>query len=263
MSNPKPIPNPDPDPIPNPEAHYAYGPGVTRLETVMRLAAVKRWHMIDTTRTQNLAEHSANVALLAYVIAVSAPEMYFGSALNIAGMALLHDVPEVFIGDIPTHSKQWLNKEALDRAEESITPFEFRCFPADLRTKRLIKICDLADAIRFIRIHGADITSKHAQAGIEKQFWAKFLEVRLEWPIDIVHHVFFDTFFYAYETRIDSPAGIVPANVGAMVADMARRSRNHPWGPGRKLCDDGSGARDRMVGTEGIGPRIGIDDVQN
>lgn len=209
--------------VANPEAHYAYGVGVARLETVMRLAAVKRWHMIDTTRSQNLAEHSANVALLAYSIAVSAPEMYFGPALHMAGLALLHDVPEVFIGDIPTHSKRWLGKEALDHAEESITPFEFRCFPVDLRSKRLIKICDLADAIRFIRVHGADITSTHARAGIETQYWAKFAEVYLEWPAGIVRHVFGDTFFYAYETRIDSPGAIIPPNVVPMVDDLARR----------------------------------------
>lgn len=55
----------------------AYGRERHALESIMRIQAVKRWHMIDTTRTQNLAEHSANVAMLAMLIALSAPIEFF------------------------------------------------------------------------------------------------------------------------------------------------------------------------------------------
>lgn len=248
---------------PSPEAHYAYGIDTVRLETVMRLSAVKRWHMIDTTRSQNLAEHSANVALLAYSIAVSIPKMYFGPALSIAGLALLHDMPEVFIGDIPTHSKKWLDKSALDATEEAVTPWEFRCFPVDLKTKCLIKICDLADAIRFIRIHGTDITSKHAQAGIEKQYWDKYQEVCPDWPAEVLYHVFRDSFFYAYETRIDSPGAIIPAHVREMVANLARGQGSESGGAGSELCYARTGARDGVARVEGIDPTKFNRDFQN
>jgi hypothetical protein len=56
----------------------AYPVDKAGIETVMRLHSVKRWHMIDTTRIQTLAEHSANVALLAFYIARTAPRMFFG-----------------------------------------------------------------------------------------------------------------------------------------------------------------------------------------
>jgi len=84
---------------------YAYGDDRSELESVMRFHAVKRWHMIDTTRQQTLAEHSANVALLAYVIANGAPQMFFGPAEGVTTAALVHDLGEVFTGDIPSHTK--------------------------------------------------------------------------------------------------------------------------------------------------------------
>ncbi|CAB4120823.1 HD domain containing protein, partial [uncultured Caudovirales phage] len=99
---------------------YAYGKNRASIEAVMRFHAVKRWHMIDTTRQQTLAEHSANVALLAYHIALHAPLMIFGGALAVSGMALLHDIDEVFTGDIPTHTKQHLI--GLQELEDQNTP---------------------------------------------------------------------------------------------------------------------------------------------
>jgi hypothetical protein len=245
----------------NPEDHYAYGRDMVHVETVMRLSAVKRWHMIDTTRTQNLAEHSANVAVLAFVIAARCPLMYFGSGVAIAGKALLHDIPEVFIGDIPTHSKKWLDRESIDTAEKAITPPCFYNTPVDDRSATLIKICDLADAIRFIRIHGADVTSRHAQEGIEKQFWKKFLSVYKAWPLEVLNHVLLDAYFYAYETRVYSPGATVPANVQDMVDDVARGSGNFTWGPGSELCDLDTGARNGLAGVEGGQRDHGIHEV--
>ncbi len=172
------------------------------LETVMRLHSVKRWHMIDTTRIQTLAEHSANVALLAYYIARTSPQMFFGPATAVAAAALVHDIPEVFIGDIPTMTKPFLNKESLDRLEESVT---LPAFKADVRSdaSMLIKLCDLSDGIRFIRLHGVDITAKHAQTGLEAQLAAMQRrvteEIQWPWPDNVVEHVFKSITFYAYE----------------------------------------------------------------
>lgn len=205
----------------NKEQHYAYGPEHVELEAVMRLSAVKRWHMIDTTRTQTLAEHSANVALLAYVIAMGSPGMHFGPALIVSGWALMHDMPEVFIGDIPTMSKRWIDDGSLDRAERLTTPFIFQG-ETPLAIKHLIKICDLADGIRFIRIHGADMTSDHAQRGIEKQFWDRFCELAPAWPEEVVVHTFEKAFFYAYETRIEDAPHFVPDHAKQLVLDLAR-----------------------------------------
>ncbi len=183
---------------PIPTLHLAYGPDRHAIETVMRLHSVKRWHMIDTTRQQTLAEHSANVALLAMMIAATSPIFQFATGAVIATYALMHDIPEAFTGDIPTHTKQHLL--GLNDLEASVTHpiFQLKVREND---KALVKLCDLADGIRFIRLHGVDLTARHAREGLEAQMALKLDEVSsiLGWPDDVVKHVRNNVMFYAYE----------------------------------------------------------------
>lgn len=170
--------------------------GDAPIEAVMRLRSVKRWHMIDTTRTQTLAEHSANVAALVLLIGRTAPGMFFDTATAVMA-ALTHDVGEVFMGDIPTMTKPYLL--GADELELNVTP---RVLQTDVapKEKLLIKICDLADGIRFIRIHGVDVTAAHAQAGLEKQLRQRYIQATAEhWPAEVVSRVRHVVNIYAYE----------------------------------------------------------------
>jgi hypothetical protein len=180
------------------DTHYAYGKERREVESVMRFGAVKRWHMIDTTRQQTLAEHSANVAALAYLVAVRSPLMFFGPAQNVACHALLHDMPEVFTGDIPSHTKKYLS--GIDYLEDTVTPAAFkygvRCCS---NVALMIKICDLVDGIRFIRLHGVDVTAKHAMVGLEAQLKDRLATAITEWPVAVFERALDITHFYAYE----------------------------------------------------------------
>ena len=176
---------------------YAHGQDHAGIETVIRLQAVKRWHMIDTTRQQTLAEHSANVALLVWYIAVTSPDMFFGPASHVTAAALLHDIPEVFTGDIPSHTKKHLH--GIDELEASVTPAEFIYTHMLPRMMDLIKFADLADGIRFIRLHGVDVTARHAREQLEVKFTALTEKLRKEWPRHIEDHVRRNMYFYAYE----------------------------------------------------------------
>lgn len=218
------------------DQHYAYPTEFTDIEAVMRLSAVKRWHMIETFKTQTLAEHSANVAMLVYVVAVSAPGMYFGAALPLAGAALLHDVPEVFIGDIPTHSKRWF-ASMVQQAEAAVTPKSLVMTPSPTE-KLLIKICDLVDGIRFIRIHGTDITGRHAMEGLELQLWQKYLQAANNWPPEVYVHVLEKSWFYAYEARDRTASAVIGRDVWTVADDLARGPGNQPGGPGPVVRDE-------------------------
>lgn len=183
--------------------HLAYGPDRHAVETVMRLHSVKRWHMIDTTRQQTLAEHSANVALLASTIAATCPNPHFDKPAIVAAYGLTHDLPEAFTGDIPTHTKGYLT--GLDELEQKLTHPAFGKITGRggvLRdTQVLVKLCDLADGIRFIRLHGVDATARHAREGIEAQLSQKLNEAadELQWPEGVLKHVRSNIMFYAYE----------------------------------------------------------------
>lgn len=174
---------------------YANGEQRAGIEAVQRMQAVKRWHMIDTTRQQTLAEHSANVALLAWYIATTAPGMHFGPSDRIASVALRHDLAEVFTGDIPSHSKRHLT--GLKELEKAVLPFVFESDDVSPDIHLLIKLCDLADGIRFVRLHGVDVTSEHAAAGLYKQLDVK-LEEATRWPSPVLHYVTDAVRFYAF-----------------------------------------------------------------
>ena len=175
--------------------------GDRAMEMIVRMSGIKRWHMIETSRTQTLAEHSANVALLAAYIAFTSPLNSFSSPYSIATMALMHDMPESFTGDIPSHSKRHLT--GIDRLEEGVMPSDFTLLrPAPTANdKMLLKMCDLADGIRFIRTHGVDATGAHAQEGLEAQLRERryHAENGLKWDDTLRGHVMMKVFFYAYE----------------------------------------------------------------
>lgn len=176
----------------------AYEPARHALESVMRIQAVKRWHMIDTTRTQNLAEHSANVAMLAMLIALTASIEFFDTYTHVGAVALVHDLPEAFTGDIPSHTKKMLS--GVDALERLVTPRHF-ILEARTSTMMLIKMCDIADGIRFIRLHGVDMTAVHAQKGLEEQMLKIFQSAKndYDWPDHVIQHVKDHLIFYAYE----------------------------------------------------------------
>lgn len=197
------------------------------MEAVMRMSAVKRWHMIDTTKTQTVAEHTANVSLLGYLIAVTSPDAFFSPpALAIAG--LIHDLDECWTGDVPTQIKASLGKSSFEALAKKVMPDALRHNPLP-RTALLLKVCDLADGIRFVRLNGIDATSLHARIGLENQLAAKFEQALTEWPTVVVDHVVQNILLYAYEDSHQTrnyvaPVG-VPSNVRALADDVARKSR--------------------------------------
>ena len=77
------------------------------LDDIQSVQYIHRWHMVRTSRQQNLAEHSYTVALLAGRIAsqlaTPPPPELWASVLE---YALVHDIPEIDYGDIPTPTKK-------------------------------------------------------------------------------------------------------------------------------------------------------------
>ncbi|MBE6565173.1 MAG: 5'-deoxynucleotidase [Ruminococcaceae bacterium] len=77
------------------------------LSLAFRQKYIRRWSLMRSTSEENLAEHSSQVALIAHALALIG-NRFFGkhySPDRAALLALFHDIPEVYTGDLPTPVK--------------------------------------------------------------------------------------------------------------------------------------------------------------
>jgi hypothetical protein len=135
----------------------------------LRASSVNRWHTLgNINRTQNVAEHSFNIALLAEELLTrlyksidaypSTDELY-----QVMRYAILHDLSEVLLGDQPSPSKTFLSNH-IDNFSAILHKMERICVPElvelDETFKRhpllgiVCKACDCIEAYHFITING-------------------------------------------------------------------------------------------------------------
>lgn len=77
-----------------------------------RMKLIQRWPLMYNVRTENVQEHSLQVAMVAHALAIISNKKY-DSALDpyrAATMAIYHDASEILTGDLPTPVK-YFNKE--------------------------------------------------------------------------------------------------------------------------------------------------------
>lgn len=149
---------------------------------------INRWGLMRNVTNENLSTHAAEVSCIAHALAVIG-NTYFGKSYNadrVAALALYHDMPEVFTGDLPTPVK-YANEAlrscyaALEaKAVEQLTdrlPAELQgeykglleITPEDLQLKKLVKgadkLCALIKCIEEEKSGNSDFSS--ARTSIE------------------------------------------------------------------------------------------------
>ena len=102
-----------------------------------RMKYIDRWALMRNSRTENISEHSLEVAMLAHCLAVLGNKRY-GKKLSeerIALLAMYHDSTEIITGDMPTPIKYY-NKEiktAFKEVERTAALHLLSMLPEDLR----------------------------------------------------------------------------------------------------------------------------------
>lgn len=74
-----------------------------------RMKYINRWGLMRNTITENIAEHSLEVAIIAHALAVIG-NTYCGKKLDaehIAMLGIMHDTTEIITGDLPTPIKYY------------------------------------------------------------------------------------------------------------------------------------------------------------
>lgn len=72
-----------------------------------RMKYINRWGLMRNTRSENICEHSLDVAIIAHALAVLRNKR-FGGSVNpdrAAVLAMFHDTTEIITGDLPTPVK--------------------------------------------------------------------------------------------------------------------------------------------------------------
>lgn len=102
-----------------------------------RMKYINRWALMRNTATENISQHSNDVAAIAHALAVI-KNLRFGGELNAeraAFLGLYHDMPEIITGDMPTpvkyHSKE-MRSEFL-KVEEMACGKLLSMLPEDMR----------------------------------------------------------------------------------------------------------------------------------
>ena len=105
--------------------------------TISRMKYIERWALMRNSRSENLSEHSLEVAMIAHALCVIGNVRY-GKNLNedkAALIGLYHDASEIITGDMPTPVKYYNPdiREAYKQVE-SIAEYKLlEKLPSDLR----------------------------------------------------------------------------------------------------------------------------------
>ena len=128
-----------------------------------RMKNIYRWGLMRNTRSENLSEHSLEVAIVAHALAVIKNRRLGGSVNpeHAAAVALFHDTTEIITGDMPTPVK-YCNpelKNAYKEIEKAAGERLLGMLPDDLRadyaalytpdeeTKKIVKAADKISAL--------------------------------------------------------------------------------------------------------------------
>lgn len=104
---------------------------------ISRMKYIGRWGLMRSTVPENIQEHSHMVAVLAHALAVIRRDK-FGEPVDpghVAAVALYHDAPEIFTGDLPTPVK-YANpaiRDAYKAVEQSASDRLVAMLPDEMR----------------------------------------------------------------------------------------------------------------------------------
>ena len=104
---------------------------------IFRMRYIARWALMRNTRTENVEEHSYEVAVLAHALAVIGRDVFHKevSPEKAAAAALFHDAPEIITGDMPTPVKYFDDqiRSSYQRIEDDAVKRLLDRLPEDLR----------------------------------------------------------------------------------------------------------------------------------
>ena len=180
---------------------------------ISRMKYIDRWALMRNTETENIQEHSHQVAVLAHALAVIANQR-FGAHLDpgrVAVAALYHDATEIITGDMPTPIKYYnstlrdsykqVEAAAADRLLSMLPPelrpeFEPYLRESDPEIHAYVKAADKLSAyLKCVE----EVKAGNSEFRLAKeQTWAALMEK----PLPALQY-FIDQFLPSFELTLD------------------------------------------------------------
>lgn len=182
---------------------------------ISRMKYIERWALMRNTQSENIAEHSLEVSILAHALAVIHNKRLGGNVNEerAALIALYHDSTEIITGDMPTPIKYYNRtiQSAFKEVEKiaanqllDMLPEDFRdsyeslFFPSneDIFLWKLVKAADKLSAL--IKCIQEENTGNTEFASAKKTIMDALKELKLQ-EVDI----FLDEFLPSYYKTLD------------------------------------------------------------
>lgn len=163
-----------------------------------RQSEVKRWHIVETSRNQTLAEHCYNVMLIAnelYNLLAPSDEIIDQSSL-LLGLVAHHDEHEVIMGDRPTCAKK-----NGDSATHQSYMFENLAETAPEWLLEIVKLADSIEAYWFIREYGIGRYARKTTVELQSRCLEEVLKYRYARGINL------ETAHYIKNIILEGPEG--------------------------------------------------------
>ena len=125
-----------------------------------RMKNIRRWALMRNTRSENICEHSHEVAVVAHALALLTNRHYGGQVdpNRCVVLAVYHDVPEILTGDMPTPVKYYnpAIREAYRQVEVSACDKLLEMLPQDLREEYVPLLLSEEDSEEHRIVKAAD-----------------------------------------------------------------------------------------------------------
>ena len=125
-----------------------------------RMKNIRRWALMRNTRSENICEHSHEVAVVAHALALLTNRHYGGQVdpNRCVMLAVYHDVPEILSGDMPTPVKYYnlAIREAYRQVEVSACDKLLEMLPQDLREEYVPLLLSEEDSEEHRIVKAAD-----------------------------------------------------------------------------------------------------------
>jgi hypothetical protein len=133
------------------------------IQDLVRIQDVKRWTVVNMTRTQSVAEHTCLVFFIAVELATR-----IGISMNSATMqeimlrAMLHDIDEIHSGDIPTPAKNRMGQGTRYGLSRFADKQGVGC-----AARLIVKMADFIETSEFIGQYGEGVHAVQVMGHIE------------------------------------------------------------------------------------------------